>query len=300
MMQQHSVLNMGGPSLEVMQIGAAQRKSVRSPVAIDVGAGAGRNSIFLAGLGFSVTAIENDDVYCQAARAAQARTGAEFKLIRTSAENYVPGSAHDLCLLLGILHFLPTASANLLIRRLKLRARAGGAHIITISSANSRYGNTLKSQKHLDSFHRKDIVEAYCDWQTLAYEKYIKRDNHSNGIIDIHPIEKFVLVKPGAQLFDVKPTSLTPRSEQKRIDDALARNDLTTNTLQEIRQLIGTEDFIVMASSSVSQLSLFPSANPAFNLSIAFWGTAKCYFENDILVGHSTYLTTNFHQYASL
>lgn len=300
MTQHENLLNMGGPSLEVMQIGTAQRSGMDCPVAIDVGAGAGRNSIFLAGLGFSVKAIEKDKRQCLEACAAQARAGTEFEVLRMSAADYVPDTMHDLGLLLGILHFMPTSSARSFVNRLKTSARAGAVHIVTISRRDDQYENSLRQQSHLDSFHRHHVVDAYADWQIASYESYVKRDNHGNGVIDVHPIEKFVMVKPGPKLVDVKPISLTVRPDQQLINSMLSKDSLQSTTIDFIRKQFGKEDFHVSASSSCYQRSLFNSVTSGFSLSVAFWGTAKCYFENDTMVGYASYCTPVFHVYSSI
>lgn len=295
---------MGGPSQEVIEVGRVIAAATQAPRAIDLGAGVGRNSLFLSGLGFDVTAVEKSPPHIERAKIAQVATGSSYRLVHAHAEEFCPDGLYDLCLLLGILHFLPNAIAHRVAQDLKTATCPGGVHVITVSQMVNpgQYKNTLKAQNHQNSFGRADVEQCFSDWDIVSYERYVKRDNHLGGTVDVHPIEKFVMSKPlrgGGRLIEAERTRLATRPDQALVEAALSADRLESTTISDLRRRFGAEDLKIELETTKPQLALLPSDSPKFCLTIAFWGTSKCYLENGVLIGHASYATPYFHRYRS-
>ena len=293
---------MGGPSHEVMEIGRAIAAVKAIPQALDLGSGIGRNSIFLAGEGFQTTAVEKDPAKVSLAQRAQTTAGTQYRIIQTGVEEFSLGGPYDLCLLLGILHFLPNATARGVVADLKAATSPSGIHVITASHSDGRrfFANTLAAQHHLNSFGERDIRECYADWDILSYESYIKRDNHLEGSIDVHPIEKFVVSKPTggkAPTVVADTVPLAKRADQAHVDAMLSADFLSSTLLANVREQIGYEDFAASAYTFRPQLRLLPSDREGYRLTIGFWGLSKGYFEDNVLVGYARYDAGPFHMY---
>lgn len=88
--------------------------------ALDVGCGRGRNAVWLASLGYRVTAVDISDVGIAYGRALAAKRGVEVTWVRTDFDEWDPPSAGFDLVLLSYLHFPPDL-------RIRTHARAAGA-----------------------------------------------------------------------------------------------------------------------------------------------------------------------------
>lgn len=295
------VLDMGAPSLEVIEIGRALISANQNRNALDVGSGSGRNSILLASLGYDVTAVENNSKYITRLMKFQTEANCELEIINSQVEDYCPTESIDLCLLLGILHFLPTETAERTVASLKKSTAPGGVHIVTISPAEKAWAfeNTLSEQGYLGSVDGNGIRSYYSNWQTLSYERYVKRDTHAAGVIDEHPIEKFVFKDPRPARCDIQVSEniLTFRADQSLVQEYFASNSLDRTMLAEVIDLFGAPDHISCHQFLGNQVIRDAKVGEA-ELKAAFWGTTKGYFENDLLVGAAFYETNRFFEYS--
>jgi hypothetical protein len=272
------------------------------PAAVDLGAGSGRNSLFLCSLGFDVLAIEHD--YELAARCSELlkQSGYAGCVTRMNAAEFSPQKKIDLCLCLGILHFLELDDAKSLVLRLKSQTQDFGFHVLTIADRtyNSGRHNTFESQGFLGSVSADQVSAWYDDWRLLAYERYTKTDDHLGGSLDEHVIEKFVFTP----LASTDRCGTFPRILRLRPDKtpSLESQDLhrlvrLRASWEQLKTRLGSADFEIVSSVSTSQLSTVPSLTGSFDLRVAFWGALKLYFENNKLVGFSLYQTDAAHSF---
>lgn len=289
---------MGGPSFEVLQIGRVLA-GVGTLRSVDLGGGTGRNSIFLASEGFDASLIELDAELCADARFLATDRSLSLNVLQGDVTAYVGEGAYDLVLLLGILHFLSVEDATRIIERYQGCTTAKGAHLITIAPSlpEDRFTNSLEQQGYRGSMSRDLIEKAYRGWTLLAYERYRKTDDHLEGSLDAHVIEKFVFVqKPdGAIGRSLSRVSLSPSGgidgRTEELVAALYRHDIR-DTLE---QKYGPADFVLLATGSATDVALIADRKGALELTVAFWGRVKCYFENSVLVGFAEYETDQFH-----
>lgn len=296
---------MGGPSLEVMELGDHLIKRLGDrPTALDLGSGTGRNSLFLSSLGFDILAIERDEALASHCSNLLIQNGYEARVECMNVTAFKPLRKFDLCLCLGILHFLELREAKDLVQRLKTSTSPQGFHVLTIADRIRNRGrcNTLPDQNFLGTISANDIKRWYADWHLLAYERYTKTDDHLAGKLDEHVIEKFVV----APLAAPYRNELFPRTWKLRAEST--PNLKTTKLHQLVRfrvhwkqleaQIGRPADLEIVSNSPHAQLSIAPNRSGSFSLRVAFWGTLKLYLENDRLVGFSRYQTDTAHSFA--
>jgi len=282
---------MGGPSFEVACIAHAFANKLSDPSALDVGSGDGRNCTYLAELGFDVTAIEEDSKLSEILIANAKARELAIEIYNGDLQDFVPSKIFDVVLFLGILHFLPRSLLKPLLHQFQNCTSGGGVHIITISHSefDDSASDFLKLQGHINSADRELIRSSYSSWSGLAYERYVKFDCHNNGIVDRHPIEKFVFQKgkfPSMEM-RVSEVELVDSQSGRALLDCFSPTMLTKHRYNEICEQYGTPDFQACAKPVEGQYSLL--GKEPHNQSIAFWGRTKCYFEGEILVGLARY-----------
>jgi SAM-dependent methyltransferase len=295
-------LQMGGPSQEVISIGKLLGRQGKSFRTLDLGSGAGRNSIFLATLGSKVCAVDCSDEHLLALCEFGEENGLEIETSLSRVEEFVLRGKYDLTLCHGILHFLPTNVATELITNLKNHTPPGGVHIVTISyfQSNSDVSLPLRNQGHRNSIDTHQLLSNYQDWRTVAAEKYVKRDHHPGQGYDTHPIQKFVFQRPGfpkTPLLEGIPHKLEPIESSQKIRDFFVNNDLRTSSEFEVIRHLGSPDYSFRFEASGSQLSFRGVTQKGHLLKLIFWGRSAGYFENNILVGYSEYETNSFYTY---
>ena len=286
-------MNMGAPSHEVAEIAMAITANVDAPTAIDLGAGAGRNSLLLGELGFSVVAVEQNPALLEELTRQASDQQLTVSTHCTEVENYRFQNTHDLCLLLGILHFLTEKDALRVVQEAKSTATTNAIHVVTISDSalgSTEMENSLPAQGFLASLQTSDVLNAYDDWELLALEKYVKIDSHRENEVDEHPISKMVFGKTGraTRLVRSKSSCLRIRPDQPRIHEKMRGFRIRSARCLELCNTLGEPDFDFKVRLPGKQNTLIEGTAEC-TLRACFWGNAKAYFENDILVGVGFY-----------
>lgn len=282
---------MGGPSFEVACIGRAFANKLSGLRALDVGSGDGRNCTYLAALGYDVTAIEKNSKLSEILTANAKARKLAIEVFEDDLQSFVPYKKYDVVLFLGILHFLPRLRLKPLLQQYQNSTSGGGVHIITISHSENE-GSTsdlLKMQGHVNSADCELIRSSYSSWNGLAYERYVKFDCHNNGIVDRHPIEKFVFQKgklPSATM-RVSRVELVDSQPGRALLECFSPTMLTVCRYNEVCEQFGTPDLKACTEPVEGQYSLL-GKEPQIQ-SVAFWGRTKCYFEGETLIGLARY-----------
>lgn len=288
---------MGGPSLEVLQIGGILARSPL-PRSIDLGGGTGRNAMHLAANGFDATLVEMDPDLCKDAKAIAYERGIALSVQQSDVLKYEASSSYDFVLLLGILHFLPTEDANRIISRYRRLTTSRGAHVLTISplSDEPATSNSLSEQAYLGSMSSAIIKHAYKGWVLLAHELYSKTDDHLGENFDVHAIEKFVYVPdPQSDVGQaVRRVALLPRGTLDNKVEELRSHLRQRERRERFEQFYGTPDYVFIQTGGDEDLGLIVRSDGAFEICVAFWGRVKCYFENDTFVAFAHYKSNDF------
>lgn len=296
--------SMGGPSREVMALGTLLQSRLGRFHVLDLGSGAGRNAIYLAGLGAEVTAVDASTAHIRAINEIAGRIGVKLTAVLARAEQYSPRDEFDLVLCHGILHFISTPVALEVIARLKSKTRPGGIHVITIA--------TFDDKNHIpESFvglgfdgalRPKHLVQAYDGWRYIAHESYVKRDHHPGEGYHLHPIEKLVFQRPGGSdtpVLKVEKHRLQ-RGDRPDVRRFLETDKLTHTSAAVAVAALGPPDFSFATAGAGTQLSFNGVREQGHELVLMFWAQHAAYFENDVLVGYSVYASDCFHTFHSL
>ena len=132
--------------------------------AIDIACGMGRNAIFLAEQGFTVTAVDMSEVALSLLDAEAQRRGLAIETVQLDLESapQLPDGPYDLLLNFFYLHrpLLPQELA---------RVRPGGVAAMRIfSSAGSDRFGPIRPEI---SLRPGELLEVFSDWEVLLYEE---------------------------------------------------------------------------------------------------------------------------------
>ncbi|MBN8439527.1 MAG: class I SAM-dependent methyltransferase [Candidatus Accumulibacter sp.] len=296
--------SMGGPSREVMALGTLLKSRLGRFHVLDLGSGAGRNAIYLAGLGALVTAVDASDAHVEALNEIARRIGVDLTAVHARAEQYSPRDDLDLVLCHGILHFISTPMALEVIARLQSKTRLGGIHVITIATFDDKnhIPESFIGQSFDGALRPQHLVQAYDGWRCVAHESYVKRDHHPNDGYHLHPIEKMIFQRPGGE--DTAALNVDKHrllyGDRPDVRTFLQTDKLTRTSSAAAIAALGPPDFSFTTTSAGTQLSFNGVREQGHELVLMFWAQHAAYFENDVLVGYSVYVSDCFHTFHSL
>ncbi len=142
-----------------------------SGTVLELGAGEGRNSLYLATQGFKVTAWDISKVGIEKLnRTAQEKSlsiQTEVKDIRTLNSDY----HYDIFVCTYVLHHLLRQDALELIKQVKQRTNTNGLNTITTFTKN---GDFYRDNPNTENFYPDEgggLKELYADWEILEYDE---------------------------------------------------------------------------------------------------------------------------------
>lgn len=155
---------------------------LRIGTVIDIGCGMGRNSIYLAQQGFSVTAI---DFSKKGIERLQQRAREKELQIHAIAQDVTTLSLEtnvDCAVISYVLHQIPARKAKGLIYDLKAHTTIGGIHAI---AAFTKKGDFYKREKGRGSWYLEqgELKAVYANWDIISYEerKTLSVDKRGDG-----------------------------------------------------------------------------------------------------------------------
>lgn len=130
---------------------------------LDVGAGWGRNSLFLAQKGFSVTAIEPDHKELSRLKESSTNLGLPITLLPTDLSSIDFKDDFDVVVCAMVLHFLKSQKeVEQAITQLKMATITSGIHLISVLHENTYAVRTY-------FFKPGELKSYYSDWEILDY-----------------------------------------------------------------------------------------------------------------------------------
>ena len=132
------------------------------PLALDIGAFTGRNTLFLARNGFKVIAL---DPAVEPLKDLQANAaGLSVDIQVGMLEKYEWNRQFDFIVCVNVLHLLSPEDATHAIHAMKQNTVPGGINVVTVFTSKPFDG-----QKKV--FAHNELKEAYADWDILHYEE---------------------------------------------------------------------------------------------------------------------------------
>lgn len=139
----------------------------KSGTVLDVGSGNGRNAIFLAQKGFSVTAIDSDPHKMAALRSLATHKNLSIITSIGDARNLEDFGSFDIVLATNILHFLNKEEIPPAIHAIQKHTENGGLNVISVHTDK----NPSESRPYL--FKEDELRNYYANWTILSYEEVL-------------------------------------------------------------------------------------------------------------------------------
>lgn len=153
---------------------------------LDMGAGFGRNAIFLAQQGFQVTAVELNDKPLQNLQKNAEENKVTIKTIQSDIKDFKSSEKFDVVISTMVLHFLSRDEIVSTIQNMKALTNPNGLNVI--SAYTDKNINNLRPYM----FKSGELKEFYEDWEVSFYEEigYVAEEE---DIKDCGPKERFVV-----------------------------------------------------------------------------------------------------------
>lgn len=142
-------------------------KYKKSGYVLDIGAGDGRNAIFLAKKGFNVTAVEKDRISFQMLKLNAKQAKVKISPLFQDIRQFKFDKTYDIIIAISSMHFLPRLSAVNVINRMKRHTTKSGLNIISAFME----GNGSANFPYL--FRKNEIKHLYKNWAILSYKEFL-------------------------------------------------------------------------------------------------------------------------------
>jgi len=158
---------------------------------IDLGAGEGRNAVYLAQAGFSVTALDHSAAGVDKAKRVAKEAGVRIDTIVANIENCRLPEMYDVTFSTGTFHYLPQALRADRIGYFKARTTDGGIHAISVLVQKPFIKAAPDAEPGVVLFKSGELLSYYWDWEILhSYEGIF--DCMSSGIPHRHAVNRIV------------------------------------------------------------------------------------------------------------
>ncbi len=134
---------------------------------LDLGAGFGRHSLFLADQGFIVTAVEQEEKKLVKLADKASRIGVAIKTITSDVLTFVPLEKYDVVLCIMLLHFLNKTEVTRTVTMMQKCTNVGGLNVIT------SYTEGNPSNLRASLFTKDELKNMYASWDILKYEELL-------------------------------------------------------------------------------------------------------------------------------
>lgn len=157
----------------------------KSGTALDLGAGFGRNSIFLSQNGFKVTAVELHSKPLENLIKNSKENNVTIEIVQEDIRNYKPSKQFDVVISNMVLHFLSREEILSCIQIMKDAANNGGLNVISVYTDK----NLINLRSYL--FKTNELKDMYGDWKILDYDEssYVAE---TEDVKDGGPKERYV------------------------------------------------------------------------------------------------------------
>jgi tellurite methyltransferase len=154
--------DMTKPSEKVVELA----NILKSGDALDLGAGQGRNSIYLAKNGFNVTAVENEHSQIEILQKKNEELQNKVQIVNADIREYNLEQQYDAIISNMVLHFMPQVEVDLMIKKMQQMTKIGGYNVVVEHSDKNPPGSRPYQFKHNELPDRW-----YKDWEIISYEE---------------------------------------------------------------------------------------------------------------------------------
>lgn len=132
---------------------------------LDLGAGFGRHSLFLAYKGFGVTAVELEQDRLERIKSQSEKLGVPVITIQGDVAHFEPEESYDVVLSTMVLHFLNQESVHKAVAVMQGHTNPGGLNVVSVYTSENPSG--LRSYL----FAPGELKKIYEGWEILEYEE---------------------------------------------------------------------------------------------------------------------------------
>lgn len=150
-------------------------KYKKSGKVLDLGSGSGRHALFLAKMGFKVTAVDNAKE-----KIAELKQRTKMENVRIVAKcvdvrKFRASSKYDVVIATMLLHFFTKRQISEIVARIKSYTKPNGLNVVSVLTDKHQKG----ARPHL--FKAKELKQYYKDWSILEYEEKLSKPFYSNS-----------------------------------------------------------------------------------------------------------------------
>lgn len=157
---------------------------VHSGKAIDLGAGEGRNSLFLAERGFEVTAVDNANVAIEKIKKFADKRKVKLNTLVSDVRTLEIPEGEDMILAILVFHHFSRQEALEAIGKMKTATREGGLNVLIVITKDSDF---YRNDPSTDRFYveRGELEQIYNKWEILEmsarkWKAFQKRPDESS------------------------------------------------------------------------------------------------------------------------
>lgn len=160
---------------------------------LDLGAGEGKNSIYLAEHGFNVIAVECSGYAIENFKKRLERLDSSIRerieIIQADVQNYLPSGKFEAVIAYGLLHCLPSLEALHKVIHLMQLSTAGGGYNVIATFTNALPLPDVQHYLEPTFVNVGYLPTFYYDWQIISYEDDIIEEMHpTSKILHKHSI----------------------------------------------------------------------------------------------------------------
>ncbi len=170
---------------------------------LDLGAGDGRQALYLAAQGFEVTAVDLSEAALEKLQRLAAQQGLKITTELADLNSWSMHNEYDAILAIAVLQHLKHDSALRILNEIKARTNPGGVNIITaFTKTGDRY--VVDRVEDPEAFYPEDnwLQEFYGDWHITEHSFITtkeKRVLESTGLPMQSTIERMFAQKPSPE-----------------------------------------------------------------------------------------------------
>ncbi len=173
-------------------------KYLKGGSVLDLGAGDGRNSLYLAKQGFSVTAVDFSAVAMAKLENLAEEKNLKITTVVSDVTSLTIKDSYEAILVIQLFHNLTKPEVLNLIKKIKSQTKQGGLNILEFITPDSDFYDVNWDSGHFYS-SKEEILELYSGWQLLESENRNWEASHSK-FKDGRPMwntsEALILKKP--------------------------------------------------------------------------------------------------------
>lgn len=174
---------------------------------LDIGAGQGRNTIYLSRLGYQVDAIDPSSVSVQMMEGMKVREKLNFKTFHADFKDFPNDKKYSAILVFGLMQILDWDEIDLLKRKISGWLQEGGFLFLTSFTVADASHKTIRENSKIIGknsylrhsgekrtfFEPKEIRELFQEYKPISYREGLGPEHrHGNGPIEKHAIVEAV------------------------------------------------------------------------------------------------------------